>query len=131
MLERFPGIARHRVEPPCELARFCVICAEVAAHIELGTCRADDHFVFEDAHGAGDGDVGRRVGGLYGPHLFAGIRIQRDQPAVDQAGEDLAIREGHAAIDRAAAHAGSICTCEAVPDPSATCLRRCAHRMPR
>ena len=108
MLERLRRIARHGEEAPRQTAGGGVVGRDVAAHGVLRAAVADDHLALHDARCAGDRvrllQVDRR---LHVPHGGAGVRVQRHQPAVEQAHEDEAVVERHATVHGAAAQTGA------------------------
>ena len=70
-----------------------------AAPRPLAALRADDDLVLHDQRRAGEAD--RQLLGvdqLGVPDLLAGLHVERDQPAVDGADEDLAVPERDAAV---------------------------------
>ena len=103
VLEAVGRIAGHGIEAPCELAGVGVVGRDVAAHAELGAAVADQHLAFDDARRAGDRVRLRAVDGVDVPELLSRGRIERDQPAVERADEDLAFPQRDAAIDDVAA----------------------------
>src|SRR5262249_19252197 len=66
----------------------------------VGAGVADDHLAIEHAGRAGDGVEGVRWQRVDAPQLLAALRVERDQPAVHLADEDLAIVVGDAAVHR-------------------------------
>ena len=102
-LEGLRRVARHRVEAPFHVAGFGVVGAHVATHAQFGAAVADDHQPLHHARRAGD-RVGLVAGrGLHRPQHLAVSRIQRLQPPVERAHEDLAAPGRDTAIDRVAA----------------------------
>ena len=93
------GIARHRVEAPAQRARLCVVRRHVPAHTVLGAAVADVHESVGDAWRAGDRVGLRLVDGHGFPRHYTRRRIERHEPAVDNADEHLAAVDGDAAID--------------------------------
>ena len=96
-------LARHRVEAPHQFARLGLVCRDIATHAVLGAAVADDDVALGDARRAGD-----RVGLFLidrddFPHRLAGVGIERDQPAVEHAHEDLPLVHGDAPVHHVAA----------------------------
>src|SRR5262249_11110491 len=102
-LERLRGIAGHRVEAPRERSALRVVGREVAAHAELGAAVADQHLALHHARGAGDGVGPVRIHGQRLPELPAGGGVERHQPAVERAEEELALVDRYAAVHHVAA----------------------------
>ena len=82
-----------------------VVGGEIAAHAVLAAAVADQHLALDDARRAGDGVVAADRRGLHGPVDVAGLRVQRHEPAVEQADVDAALVERDAAIHGPAAGA--------------------------
>src|SRR5690606_26922394 len=90
-LEAVGRIAGHGVEAPGHLAAAGVIGGDIAAHAELGAAVADQHLALHHARRAGDGVGLRLVDRDHLPDFLAGLRVERDEAAVDGADEDLAV----------------------------------------
>ena len=104
ILEGLARVARHREPAPFLLARFGVVGRDVAAHAILRATVADHHVALEDARRAGDGVGACVVDERIRPSSARpGRRVERDQPAIEGADEDLALVERDAAVDDIAA----------------------------
>src|SRR5690606_21849062 len=93
VLERLLRVSGNRIETPHELAGLRVVRRDEAAHAELGAAVADHDLAVDDARRAGDRVrlVDRRR--LHVPDRLPGLRVERDEAAVDDAHEDLAVVE--------------------------------------
>src|SRR6202012_318344 len=90
---------------PHHLAGGEVVRREGAAGSELVTAEADEHFAFRNQRGRRAVFTLVRVVVLDDPGLFAGLRVERDQPAVEGQVDDLAVAESTTAVDGVAASA--------------------------
>ena len=98
------GIAGHRVEAPGELAGLGVVGGDVAAHAVLAAAVADQHLALHDARRAGDAvGLGAVDRVCTSQTLRAGLRVERDEPAVERADVDRALPDRDAAVDHVAA----------------------------
>ena len=101
-------IAGHGVEAPQLFAIRRVIGSDIAAHAELGAAIADQHLAIDHARRAGDGVALVLVDRNFLPRHRAGIAIERDQPPVERAEEQVLAPCRQPAIDHVAAgfHSG-------------------------
>src|SRR5690606_7267292 len=97
---------RHGVEPPDQLARRRIVGRDMAADAHDAARYADDDHAVEIKRRGGDRIAFAPIGHRRGPDLFAGGLIERDEPRVEHAREDLAVAERYAAIRLAERAAG-------------------------
>ena len=110
ILIRLRRIARDREPAPFPFPRVRVVGRDVTAHAVFGAAIADHHVAVVDARRSGDG-VGLRAidDRVLLPHPGARRRIDRHEPPVIRADEDLSLIERDAAVhDIAAAFVGVV-----------------------
>ena len=101
----FGRITGHGVEAPGELARFSIVSRHVAAHAELRSAVADDHFPFYDSRRAGDRVRLLLIDRHNLPEELAGFRVKRGQPSIDSSDVNPALVDRDSAIHNVAAGA--------------------------
>ena len=96
-------VAGHGIEAPQLLTIRRVIGGDIAAHAELGAAIADQHLAIDHTWRAGDGVALVLVDGNFLPRHRAAIAVERDQPPVERAEEELVAPCRQPAIDHVAA----------------------------
>ena len=94
------GRAGRHIEAPYLFAGRLVVGGDIAASADVGASLADDDLAVEGPRCAGDGLIAPLGQGLDRPQEFSRLGVEREQPAVQRGGEDLAIVVGGAPIDR-------------------------------
>src|SRR4029450_4056470 len=104
LLVRLAGIAGHDKPSPGLRAGLGIVCGDVAPHAILGAAISDHHLAVEYPRRAGDVVRMAVVGdGVLFPDFVASDGVERDQPAIISADENLALIKRNAAIDDVAA----------------------------
>ena len=103
VLEAFRRVAGHGIKLPQLLARVRVIGGDKAAHAQVCAAIADHDLVAEHPRCAGDRVRPCLVEGLHAPVGRTGLRIERDQPAIERGDEDTVLPERQAPRHRLAA----------------------------
>src|SRR6266403_2396018 len=104
VLERLAWIAGNDKPSPGLRAGLGIVCSDVAPHAILGAAISDHYLAVEHARRAGDGVRMAVVGdGVLFPDFVASDCVERDQPAIIGADENLAFVERDATVDDIAA----------------------------
>ena len=98
----------HRIERPQRLAVACIKGFDAPAHAQFATGNAsDDHAVVVQRR-SGQRKAFLPTFDLYGPGLFAGLHIERNQTAVERAEKHFAIAQADTAVGPATAHGADL-----------------------
>ena len=94
---------RHGVEAPDQLTGFNIIGSDIAAHAQLRSTVANDHFVLEDTGRTGNGVRLALINRDLTPNHLAGRGIQRLQATIKDTDKDFAVMHCNAAVDHVTA----------------------------
>ena len=97
------GRIGHRIKAPHFLAGFGIIGGQETAHAHFSAAIADDHHAAHHARRTGDSIGLRLVERDLAPHFLASVAVERDQPPVERAHEQLVAPRREPAIDDIAA----------------------------